>query len=308
MKYFSSRTCPTCRNDVGPSSLIKVYVENDQSRLNDLHEDLLKTNEKLSKDLTNIKDKANKQESELIEINMKFRDTSEKLKQTQREKQLDDMKITTLNIIKEDSTKEILKLNTQITTLKLDLLAERQLRRIHQTTLQQLDPKNENYDLKSIAVDGQSEPANYTITPFWQLSTDTAKSDPPKKDKNYVIPSKIQKANESKFSWNTDHLRNVRQKRSSSRETADRPALIAPQASFKPLINDDRSRSNSENAQSKFTFGNNSSVSSLFQFGASSNESSNNASTSNDHSSNVAPTFRNYRKNTDIEFPKPSER
>lgn len=91
----------------------------------------------------------------------------------------------------------------------MDLLAEKQLRRIHQTTLNKFDPKNVDYDTTSLLNDEsitkrheasivpEDGNKNYTITPFWRLSCEAnaTKKEPPKdKSKPYVIPSKIQKA------------------------------------------------------------------------------------------------------------------
>ncbi|KAG5677386.1 hypothetical protein PVAND_007149 [Polypedilum vanderplanki] len=197
----SSRTCPSCRTIISINSLIKIYFENDDTRANDLHNELMKTNEKLSKELKEFRDKANRQEAELIDLKIKHREITEKAKNFERVKQIDDMTLASLRSIKEDSTKEILKLSNQVTLLKLDLLAEKELRRIHQSTLHKLDPQNHNYDVKKVIIEENSELVNdSSILPPWmqfnsissinQINTGTVP-----KDKNYVIPAKIQKAN-----------------------------------------------------------------------------------------------------------------
>lgn len=114
--------------------------------------------------------------------------------------------------IKEESEREIIKLKEQINSVSLDLLAEKQLRRIHQTTLNKFDPKNVDYDTSSILNDESltkrqeattssgDASKHYTITPFWKLSCEAsgAKKEIVKVDKEktkpYVIPSKIQKS------------------------------------------------------------------------------------------------------------------
>lgn len=99
--------------------------------------------------------------------------------------------------------------------MALDLLAEKQLRRIHQTTLNKFDADNADYNTSTILNDenllkrqeeGDGEAnKNYSITPFWKLSCEAnsanAKKDPPSKEssKPYVIPSKIQKAGDNKM-------------------------------------------------------------------------------------------------------------
>lgn len=110
--------------------------------------------------------------------------------------------------IKESSEQEIIRLKEQVNTLSLDLLAEKQLRRIHQTTLSQLDPDNPDFKISEILNDESlkqrmetgDKSKHYSITPFWQLNCEVSNSGAPQKDaekdkiKPYVIPSKIQRA------------------------------------------------------------------------------------------------------------------
>ncbi|KAL7049691.1 hypothetical protein ACKWTF_003817 [Chironomus riparius] len=278
----NSYTCPTCRKTLSQSSLIKVFFETDPSRFHALHNDLLKSNESLTKELDDIKDKSRKQEAELLEINAKFRDSSDRIKKLERDRQLDEMALAGLRMIKDESVKEHMKLNAQLNTMKLDLLAEKQLRRVHQTTLHKLDPGNENYDIKSIAVDEhpvEQTASNYDITPFWQLNPEAAKPENVKSDRPYLIPSKIQKANDIKLS--TKKAENpVPKKRSSSREEADNGPSTSSNTirfSFAENSNDQTSAPPSssivENAAArpkspfKFSFGSSSGFSSLFRFG-----------------------------------------
>lgn len=101
-------------------------------------------------------------------------------------------------VIKEESEKEIVKLKEQVQMLSLDLLAEKQLRRIHQKALANLDPKNIDYDVSSVVIEEKQQDnqegtsKNFKITPFWKLDCETkAESE---SSKPFVIPSKIQKA------------------------------------------------------------------------------------------------------------------
>lgn len=293
--------------------MIKVFFENDQQRLNDLHDELLKNNEQLTKDLAELKEKARRQEAELIEVKGKYREANDKVKKLEREKQLDEMALVTLKMIKEESAKEILKLNSHLNTLKLDLLAEKQLRRIHQTTLHQLDPKNENYDSKSITIDDQPElPSNYSITPFWQLYSESSnsKNETVKKDHSYIVPSKIQKSNEKGVS--TQSRISNRQKRSSSRE--DRHQQQG--SSLVPLPEpSQKSNDSSQNKGFTFSFGNSSGFSSLFRFGGSSDTQDNSQPSTSHQQSNTTSfdqtsRFNSYRESrtNELDSPRTSER
>lgn len=264
-----------------------------------------------------IKDKSKNQEAELLEINAKFRDLSEKLKKLERDRQLDEMALAGLRMIREESAKEIMKLNTQMNTMKLDLLAEKQLRRVHQTTLHQLDPSNENYDIKSIAVDEhpvESAATNYSITPFWQLNSEATKAETVKKDRPYLIPSKIQKSNDNKLSTS--------KKRSSSREEINSgPSTSGQTIRFSFAENSNAQTSApcsvtaSDNAVSqpktsfKFNFGTTSGFSSLFRFGGNDLAATEQPSSQQPVSSSVSNRLNVYRDNqTEPSNPRASER
>lgn len=172
-------------------------------------DEILKTNEELSGEMKNLQEKFQDMEGKLKTAN-------EKSKFLERQKQLDDMAIAGLKDIKEESTKEIIKLNGWLKTIKLDLLAERQLRRIQQQTLHDLDPQNENYNIANIIADESKinealnnrngsmlmdtadQPALIKpIVPFWKLNCEAksvVKEASNIKTTPYIIPSKIQKA------------------------------------------------------------------------------------------------------------------
>lgn len=231
-----------------------------------------------------IKEKSRKQEAELLEVNAKFRDTNERNKKLERAEQLHEMALAGLRNIKDESAKELIKLNAQINTMKLDLLAERQLRRLHQTTLHNLDPGNENYDVKNINVDeNPAEPTatNYSITPFWQLNPEAAKKETTKIDRPYLIPSKIQKANDNKLATKKTDNPGTKKRSSSRDETPNNgPSTSSNTIRFSFAENSNAQTSapspvvdNNEiqpRSTYKFRFGNpgsTSSFSSLFQFG-----------------------------------------
>lgn len=207
--FNTSRTCAFCRQSSSASSLIKVYFENtDDSKIGDLHNELLTANTKLIKERDDLKEQNRLQSDEIREVSSKLMSAQEELKKLERTKQLDDMALAGFRAIKEESEKEIIRLKEQNNTLALDLLAERQLRRVHQTTLKKLTPDNPDYDVLAILNDeslaqkpSQSGDKNrhYSITPFWQLNCEASKTGAiPKeiskeKNKPYIIPSKIQK-------------------------------------------------------------------------------------------------------------------
>lgn len=210
----SSETCPTCRRpSTNSQSLIKLFFEFDDNKASLNIEDILKTNDDLTQELNQLKTKATKFESDAIELEQKLREAKETINKLERQKQLDDMAIAGYRNIKSEATNEILKLNQALRTSKLDLLAEKQLRRIHQQKLHDFDPRNEDYDPNSIKLDIAPSAANpfelngsaatntpdsiSFTTPFWRIGCEakpvTAKSEAAAAA--YVIPSKIQKAN-----------------------------------------------------------------------------------------------------------------
>jgi hypothetical protein len=183
----------------------------------------LTANSKLTKELDDLKQINRRQSDDLRETTTKLKTANEELKNLERAKQCDDMvsefnylkilfqklfkqALAGYRAIKEDTEKEIVRLKEQVNTLALDLLAEKQLRRIHQTTLGKLETDNPNYDISTILNDESvsqrpslSGNKNYSITPFWQLNCEATKTgaipkETKEKNKPYVIPSKIQKA------------------------------------------------------------------------------------------------------------------
>ncbi|XP_070497702.1 E3 ubiquitin-protein ligase trul-1-like [Chironomus tepperi] len=318
----NSSSCPTCRKALSRSSLIKVFFETDPNRFHVLHNDLLKANESLTNELENIKEKSRKQESELLEINAKYRESSEKNKKLERDRQLDEMALAGLRMIKDESAKELLKLNTQMNTLKLDLLAERQLRRVHQTTLHKLEPSNENYDIRSITVDEdpvESTATNYNITPFWQLNPEAAKNETIKNDHPFIIPSKIQKANENKLS--TKKLDNQgTKKRSSISDESDGPSTSRNTLmfSFSDNSNAQCVPSTSKAGKSsvddpkktiQLNFGNMMLQSVPYRFGSNTTSTDDSSSQPSSSSSSLLNRLNSYRKNPkDSSNPRSSER
>lgn len=160
-------------------------------------------------------ERANKFESKFRDLEAAHTPMVCKVQTLERQKQLDDMAISGLKSIKEDSSNAIVKLNQKINTLKLDLLAERVIRRKQQTSLHEFDPQNEDYNIASIDSDDPIVAAAVAngsgdiIRPL-RLSTKSVMKTPvdlnceaPPAPSNqpissqvklYVVPSKIQKA------------------------------------------------------------------------------------------------------------------
>jgi hypothetical protein len=174
-----------------------------------------------------MKEKTKKLELELRETQEKLRESSANEKRLERQKQMDEMTIAGITGIKNESTKEIIKLTQRLGTVKLDLLAERQLRRIHQTTLHELNPEDENYNPRTVqfdeTVNGSSDLIALSSSPF---VSGIFKESPPILDyslnkqivvpetKPYIIPSKIQKGSNKETSIKASRLTNFKNQRS----------------------------------------------------------------------------------------------
>lgn len=181
-------------------------------------EEILKNNDELTK-----KHKIEEQKAQSLEIKNRAleaeqKETEVKVKGLERQKQLDEMAIAGLKSIKDDSANEIVRLNEVVRMLKLDLLAEKQLRRLYQCALHVFDPHNINYNIEALNTDQPREqtdeaarspvsPAAASVifkakSPFPMLNCE-AKSPAPLEidpsDANtpstsYTVPIKIQKA------------------------------------------------------------------------------------------------------------------
>lgn len=166
-----------------------------------------------------------------------------------RQRQLDEMTIAGFKNIKDESASQIVKLNEALGNLKLDLLAEKQLRRIHQQSLHNFDPQNENYDTakvdesrsRSNIFENSPEASPKTlprpIVPFWKLNCEAK---PvlvnPKKSiqSSYIIPNKIQKGEHK-----NDKLQSLQNQRSLWSKSDKKPIgfpFMSPEASASPPI------------------------------------------------------------------------
>lgn len=226
--HCSNLTCPSCRKEPTTSrSLIKLYFELDEAKGVFNLDDILKANEQIIKELKKEKEKHVTMEIKFKEMELKLTESTDRTKFLERQKQLDDMAIAGLKSIKEDSTKEILKLSGSIKNLRLDYLAEKQLRRIHQQSLHNLDPDNENYNTdviqseepkQNMITNGElpftqsnfsfimknffddksleSSPGNKIASPWNLLDCEAkpAEKDAGKPNSAYIVPNKIQKA------------------------------------------------------------------------------------------------------------------
>lgn len=221
LNFASSRTCPTCRDKQSSVSLTKLFFEFDDSKANLNIEDVLKTNEELTKEMKKLQEATRNAEEKLREMESTVKNANGKSKFLERQKQIDDMAIAGLKHIKDESTKEIIKLNGWMKTLKLDLLAEKQLRRLLQQKLHDVDPQNENYNTANILVDESrinetsmdvETPTFKPIVPFWKLNCEAKQVDKETKSFKtpYIIPSKIQRAaNGTKEPQSQVHQKNI---------------------------------------------------------------------------------------------------
>ncbi|CRK96241.1 CLUMA_CG009668, isoform A [Clunio marinus] len=211
----SSRSCPTCRTATNSHNLIKLFFEVDDNKGALNFDEILKTNDEISKEMKLLKDEKAKQQQKILNLEQELKDNAEKIKKYERQKQLDDMALAGLKSIRKDSQEQIVKLNEAIKILKLDLLGEKQLRRMHQERLHYLDPSNDNYNTACIDVDkktleiaskinlnnqssslattsnlNKADVSSFQISPEAQEPKADFKKSPPL---NFIIPSKIQK-------------------------------------------------------------------------------------------------------------------
>jgi hypothetical protein len=180
-----------------------LFFEIDDNRANLNLEDILKTNDGLTQEMKKIIDEDTKLRRDNAQLKNKLAEQSKALSDLSRQKDLDDMAISGFKSLKLEATNEIVKLKETVESLKLDLLAEKQLRRIHQQTLHSLDPENENYNIDTITERvgtsssescGVARLVNFEV-PFWKLSCEAKPVPEPSKSNwtPHVIPKKMMK-------------------------------------------------------------------------------------------------------------------
>ena len=213
----SAKTCPSCRRtDIFPCDLIKLFFELDDSKASLNLDEILTNNEKLTKQVKELENKFTKLGTEARDSQVKLKEANEKSKIYERQIQLDNMALAGFKSLKEDAMKEIMKLNEQINNLKLDLLAEKQLRRSFQKTLHGFDPLNENYDTASLETASNHNNGPSTVDTFEPASSVTmmqldVEAKPGKAEKapevhsTFVIPKKIQKSGDEPGFWARRH-------------------------------------------------------------------------------------------------------
>lgn len=147
---ISSNTCPTCRADTQSRSLIKLFFTDDDNRANLSLDDILKTNDELTKSLREEREKVCEQESELTESRIEVRKLKEKLKSSEREMANLKANIEGLKDLNKDLTAKVIADKSIIKNLKFDLLAERQIRRINQDKLREAYPGDQDYNIETV--------------------------------------------------------------------------------------------------------------------------------------------------------------
>lgn len=125
------------------SGVIKLFFEIDDSKAALSMDQILNTNDDMAKQLS-------AQNLELQESRIKIQQLSEANKNLERTKKADDMALAAYKALKQESMKDITRLQAEVKNLKLDLLAERELRRFHQGKLREFDPQNDDYNPDSI--------------------------------------------------------------------------------------------------------------------------------------------------------------
>lgn len=147
----SSQTCPTCRAVTRSRSLIKLFFETDDNNRSILNlEDILKTNDDLTKRIRELEEKSTKQEADHLKSIAESRELKDKVKNLERENSTKSANIEGLRGLREELSLQVLKHQEIKNTLRFDLLAERQLRRDLQNKLHELLPNDENYKIDSI--------------------------------------------------------------------------------------------------------------------------------------------------------------
>jgi hypothetical protein len=225
---FSSKTCPTCRSSATLTNIVKLFFDFDDNKGNLNLDEILKTNDDLMENFRLEREKTAKLRVDLQMTEAQLRQVTDCKKVLERQKQIDDMTLAGLKTIKDGSANEIIKLNKLVHTLKLDLLAEKQLRRTLQQKLHGLDPKDDNFNTGSVNLDEESTSSMETntpwsvsspIVPFWKLHSEPKPVEP----KPYVIPQKIQKAMIKESPKTSEKISFLRQYRP-IKQTSPKPA------------------------------------------------------------------------------------
>lgn len=140
-------------------SVIKLFFEIDDSKAALSMDQLLNTNESQAKRISQLESTVSAQNLELQESKIKIQQLSDANKAHERNKKADDMALAAFKALKHDSMLDITRLQTEVKNLKLDLLAERELRRIHQGRLRGFDPQNDDYNPDSVEITLEDKPS-----------------------------------------------------------------------------------------------------------------------------------------------------
>lgn len=149
-------------------SVIKLFFEVDDRKASLNVEDILNTNEELAKKVKQLEATNSGQNLEIQESRIKIQQLSDAIKIHERNKRTDDMALSAYKALKQETMIHSTKLEEEVKYLKLDLLAERELRRIHQSKLREFDPQNDNYNPAAAEVTVEATPATGSR---WQSKT-----------------------------------------------------------------------------------------------------------------------------------------
>lgn len=133
-------------------NVVKLFFEIDDSKAALNLDQILNDNDEMTKKMKLLESTISTQNLELQESRIKVQQLKDANKILERNKKTDDMALAAFKALKQDSMIDITRLQAEVKSLKLDLLAERQLRRIYQGKLREFDPDNEDYDPDAVEI------------------------------------------------------------------------------------------------------------------------------------------------------------
>lgn len=200
--------------------VIKLYFEIDDGKAALNMEDILNTNDELTKKMNKLEGTNSAQNLVIQENQIRMKELSEAIRLSESNKSLEAMALSGYKALHGETMVKMTELQEEVKVLKLDLMAERELRRIHQGKLRQFDPKNDNYNPDAVVssttvrsstslggagpsmtandlsveakvVSGESEPAVPRSSP--EIPIKISKSTAAMLNRAYIAPKTVQK-------------------------------------------------------------------------------------------------------------------
>lgn len=193
--------------------MIKLFFESADDCKTDLLklDEILKNNEELTKTLQDENKKFIEAQGKLVADKDKIEELTKKIKELEFQTRTDAASIAGLRDLRSELSTQVIKSRDICNNLKMDLLAERQLRRNLQLKLRELQPDDDNYNINKIddneyttkpsqsndELNGvsSSSPFPQVASPFTlgrEIKTNPKPSEPEKRQ--YSIPNKLIKA------------------------------------------------------------------------------------------------------------------